>query len=272
MSLSPSTAATNGSAKYPKPKRATAAAAANGNTSASTSEEVAAPAAPATKEKAVSSSSSSSKVKPVVILVGRPEATEQDKPTADAASLAASESGTTSETPSNDDEKEESVSAAASKEESRPDAQISCSRCHLAKSAKSYNNEERARGLKGNKARCSSCVAFRSLLKRRFNLTLAVFDIKRSAQGDRCALCKTESILEQHKIDFDETAKTFRGIVCDKCFARIKTFPEPPLIIDSVVDTLVYLVKSSKEMPESEATAKVLKVCEAFGVLVKLPK
>jgi hypothetical protein len=235
----------------------------SGGASASTSEELAAPAV--TKEKVVSINTT----KPVVILVGRPETTEQDKAMDDVAPLVASESGTTSESPTNDDEKEDPASV--SKDESKPNVQISCSRCHVVKGAKAYNNEERARGIKGNKARCSTCVAFRNMLKRKFNLTLAEFDVKSGTQGGRCGACKTESILDKHKIDFCETTKTFRGIVCDKCFARIKALPEP-LTVDGIIDMLVYLVKNSKEVPASEATAKILTVCEAFGVLVTLPK
>lgn len=144
---------------------------------------------------------------------------------------------------------------------------ITCSRCNVEKDAADYGKQERTRGLKGNKARCIKCVAFRSMLKQKFGITLVDFDAKLIAQKNVCGYCKKEPVDDKSKIDYCEKTCTFRGVLCDKCFGLVKTLGDPA--VDNAVALLVYIAKNSQTLSDQAASEKVFVVCEAFGVLVK---
>jgi hypothetical protein len=142
--------------------------------------------------------------------------------------------------------------------------QIQCSRCMVTKSPKSFNKQERMRGQKGNKARCMSCNAFRTMLKRKFDIKLIDYDFKVADQNGKCALCVTAPIVDKHKIDWCQETKTFRGVLCESCFLVIAGLGKPT--IDRAVDLVCYLAKNNKPEADEIETCMITRVCEAFGV------
>lgn len=72
----------------------------------------------------------------------------------------------------------------------------------------------------------------RSILKRKYGITIEQRESKRLEQENKCAICKQDNSIDRDfSVDHDHVTKKFRGLLCHNCNTGLGKFKDSPELL-----------------------------------------